>query len=380
MTYTAKDFYGAIPGAFTDHLNGGSISTAAFAYYRYRYGWSGNVPPKPMPQHDFILAHSEGRFTRSRRDWNGSNKLVTYQSGDILLPNTFGLEIHPESQIPLGSLYNRALEKLNDSSRGSLDLSIDVAEAGQTVKMFNVLDQIDEFHKEFVTKSRSGKTKGVPLFALPMRVGGKLWLTYTYGIKPLISSLYGAADENVRLCLNKLEHHKARASETKSEFRARIYVWPGSYSTYFPWTGTYKESVSLGLSMTTKDGDLARWSSLNPISLAWELTPFSFVFDWFLDVGGFIRNLETSLLYGNRFRDGYRTNLQVVDATCNHTQGKEAPNDTLLVHKGNARVRNIERRVLTSYPVPYLPKFEVNLGSSRLLSSASLMAVLGLKR
>ena len=45
-------------------------------------------------------------------------------------------------------------------------------------------------------------------------------------------------------------------------------------------------TVRLGMSTV---GTLEQFGVLNPASVAWELTPFSFVVDWFVNIGSFLR-------------------------------------------------------------------------------------------
>jgi len=288
---------------------------------------------------------------------------VTYANGDrdmyhgpILSTTVQGSSA--DDPYDYSMLYNQALDKLNDKSRGDLDISIDFAEWHQTAKMVNASEQFTGMMK--TAFGRFG----------PVKLASNLWLQYTYGVKPLLSDIYGAADESIRVVLNKIERHHARATTVYTPKTVTFHTIFGAQNVKVL-GGKMKRSVTLGVDLTTKEWDPARWSSLNPVSIAWELMPYSFVVDWFLNVGGYLRNMETSLLYANRFRTGYYSRLAAWDLQCQET--KPVDSGTQL-WRGYFKGNGFDRQVLLSYPAPTLPSFKAQLGSSRLLSAASLLA------
>jgi hypothetical protein len=117
------------------------------------------------------------------------------------------------------------------------------------------------------------------------------------------------------------------------------------------------------------------------VSLGWELIPYSFVVDWFIDVGSYLRNLETALLFGTIFKSGFVSELYAVDLVddylpsflINTKQTDTATWWLLTKATSRRRYREFYRTKLTSYPFPRKPTFKVDLGSQRLLSAASLL-------
>jgi hypothetical protein len=120
--------------------------------------------------------------------------------------------------------------------------------------------------------------------------------------------------------------------------------------------------------------DLAKWSSFNPASVTWELLPYSFVVDWFVDVGGYLRDLESAFLYQSSFVRGYFTHTRKYDM--HHNVSEERRNgmqSTIGVYE--AHLYNVEKRRSTlDGAFPKAPTFRPKLGWQRLVSAAGLLA------
>lgn len=266
----------------------------------------------------------------------------------------------PIPQWDRDDLYNDALERLNEKVRGSLDLSIALAEAGRTAKMVRATTKAEEYLK---TLKAFGSVSRLT------RQAANRWLEWTYGWKPLANDLYQAADESQRLVLNKIE----RIVGSKSEAIPDV-VRP--YTTFFgnslPLKIVYngKTGYRIAISLEHPTYDIARWTSLNPISIGWELLPYSFVVDWFYDIGQFLRATETGFLYGLLFKEGFVSHLQAFNA---EAEGSITSSYGFEQGSCSFEYRRFERLVLPSYPFPRPPSLKVDLGSSRLLSAAALL-------
>lgn len=263
------------------------------------------------------------------------------------------------------SIYNEGLSKLNEKVRGGLDLSVDIAEAGKTRKMLAETLKAERWFGSFGTKRWANE-----------------WLQFTYGWKPLLSSIYGAADESLRYVNNRIERFRVRHRRPFSRYESQSQA--GFYgSGRMPTVVTPKgfQGCEFNIRMKVKDFDLARWTSLNPLSIAWELTPYSFVADWFIDIGSFLRDYETSLLYRTAFQGGYVSEIYSVRAWEELSKMSETlysgvkPFRTSNFRSMSAFTKEIHfvRTVLTSYPGPRLPGFKADLGWRRLLSAGALL-------
>jgi len=144
------------------------------------------------------------------------------------------------------------------------------------------------------------------------------------------------------------------------------------------WTSRVKCVVSVGYSMYCRlkqsDPLLARWTSLNPLAIGYELLPYSFVFDWFLNIGGYMRGLETALRYSSSFVSGYQSLIVSTRISTTITEAQRTSGVAYAMRGGGSREDlEFSRSVLSSYPAPGFPTLSVDLGSGRLLSAAALL-------
>lgn len=353
----SKVVSGFEPGIFQNSA-GYVWDTAKSSFYRHQYGWWGKKNVKS--RNTYVGSFSEASLEQSVTHL----EFPQWRRGSVLHPGTFGLSMET-TPLEYSDIYNRALDKLNAKARGDLDLSVDLAELKQTKRMLSAVDQLETYTRLTASRSPRGKAFG------SLKYPAHLWLTYTYGIRPLLGTIFGAQKEIQGLLRNEMDHLKVTASGTEDSPKVQLYTYSGGYTYPLSTAGKFKRSVTIGASLYNQNFDITRFTSLNPASVAWELMPYSFVVDWFVDVGGYLRNLETSLLYGNRFSTGYVTDLQVL--SCVITDSRKS-DSYLTTYTGTARSVSIARSVLNSYPVPLLPTFKADLGSSRLLSAASLLA------
>lgn len=265
------------------------------------------------------------------------------------------------------SLYNAALEKLNSKTRGSLDLSITLAEAGQTKRMIKSVGKFTDF----------AKFAGLGGVVAGTRALANGWLQFQYGWRPLLSDVFAAADEGIRISINQIEHFHARKKITMKDTISPSQVVAGvSIPTEVGLDGVQSCQFNIRLTIPTESFDPTRWTSMNPISIGWELIPYSFVIDWFVDVGSYLRNVETALLYNTRWHSGSVSELYSLK-TDERQSGYQFTSGGMTERWDDftcySRRVMFLRSVLTSYPLPRKPTFKVDLGSERLISAASLL-------
>lgn len=133
----------------------------------------------------------------------------------------------------------------------------------------------------------------------------RYWLEYHFGWAPLVS--------DIAVCVDRLQ--KPFAEEKLSAVGARVSLAKSRSSTYYNgdttdewWNqeGSIRCKVGGVVRITNPNLYLAdRLGLVNPATVAWELVPFSFVVDWFVNVNDFLSSF--SELHGVTFDQAYHT-------------------------------------------------------------------------
>lgn len=261
-------------------------------------------------------------------------------------------------------IYNDLLDRLNEKVRGGIDLSVDAFQAQQTKRMFSASSRVEDY-------ARLARQRGRGVAKLV----GSAWLELQYGWRPLLGTIHDAGEKLMNHTVKRLtfkarvKEHLGPASPVTQVFGGPAY--PKNVKCYFD--GDRIDMMEMAIRLKGSSGvlqSLAGWSSLNPLSIAWELVPYSFVVDWFYDVGGYMRNLETGLLFGSSFDGGYVSTLRVSNMT---SKGSWTGSDGYGQGEASGSYRIFNRSALSSYPLPRYPSFRCDLGSGRLLNAAALL-------
>ncbi len=295
------------------------------------------------------------------------------------------------TQKEIDAIVAESLSKFYDKLRGSIDLSIDLGQRMQTVALARKIAGAVAFVKrhpvtalkrsfdyfERYRRTKSGKLvfKGFDPRA-KVRDGSSLWLEYTYGLKPTLQTVYDTIVELARSQepLMKVMGRAKAVTRRKLVQNGYTFTWAREESNQllsarYQHVAWYRHSAgTLNL--------LSRFSSLNPASIAWELMPFSFVVDWFVDVGGYMRNLESSILSASLFKSGYTTFTYAYESTgvwVGSTSDSSGSYQNVS-KSGYYKLHGLDRQLMTSSPTPKMPHFQADLSSGRLLNAAALLS------
>lgn len=197
------------------------------------------------------------------------------------------------------SLHNACYAKWLDKVRSSAQLGTNAAEFRQTLSMIQTtLGALRRPLRTFATAYKRyarGPLKGSN--TLILKDAPKAWLTWHFGVEPLVKDLYSLLERLADPGKPTL------VSVSKSQTLTYSYARNGQKI-----QETYKQHVRVAGYVTRMDESLALWTDLgltNPVSIAWELVPYSFVVDWFFPIGSYL-NSVTDLL-GYKIQDPYRT-------------------------------------------------------------------------
>jgi len=190
------------------------------------------------------------------------------------------------------ALENKLVSKIKDHD---FNLAVAVAEGSQTVKL--VVNTIRTFNSALKDLHRGNITSAIRRFswnsghAAPSSLTGRTvasrWLELQYGWLPLLSDCYEAAR-----AFEKLSHSPRTFSVRVSKHIDSVYdssQAPSNYSLL----RRFHTSKSIIYEASENMSAQRSLGLSDPLSVAWEITPFSFVADWFIPIGVYLENLNT---------------------------------------------------------------------------------------
>lgn len=198
------------------------------------------------------------------------------------------------------SANNAALARLKEQIAEFSQQGENLGQASKSMKM--VTDRIGQVFRSYkaLRKGRFGdfiETLRIPAQAKDRRFAtgthkrvarnaSSIFLEYTYGWKPIVQDIFVGLNAIVDAPQNEKRPIKARASSGKFP----LWLRPGRVI-----SGYGRYDVDLRAVITVTDENLFtlnRTGLVNPATIAWQLLPFSFIADWFVNVEQFINSLS----------------------------------------------------------------------------------------
>lgn len=241
-----------------------------------------------------------------------------------------GAEIIWSSSDDINSANNKAIHQLYDKLTKRVDLSIDTWQWKQTAQLAADLWKCYQFVrsrnpnalKKGYDAYQSARRRLAPNTFGPKpkpidwrkwaRRTGNAWLQFSYGVRPLIQDIHDTL-EAMHAPKRLITTIKARGKSKSYGKEVKGYAMAGRGD----WTyeGSWTRSVriqficSYVVSESVLD-TLKRFTTMDPKSFIWENLPFSFVFDWFHDLGGYLSLTEQAYNSTKFFAGGIRTETQ----------------------------------------------------------------------
>jgi len=183
----------------------------------------------------------------------------------------------------------KALVKMADAK---VNVAVAYAEAHKTSDL--ILDTARRVEKAY-RAFRKGDLRGIAqnLNITPKRLH-KSWLEYKYGWLPLLMDVKGAAEYFAQQHLVRPTTFTVSATEEVVKTSTWKYT-QAMYGSGALFDSTYflsvhlKTRVKIWCELTSPHlSTMQQLGLTNPALVAWELVPFSFVFDWFVQVGDWL--------------------------------------------------------------------------------------------
>jgi hypothetical protein len=195
------------------------------------------------------------------------------------------------------------------------------------------------------------------------------WNAYQYGWKPLMSDVYNSAST---LRNGLMPNARADVQVTRDDPNYSLPVIPPGLKGEI--SGEVKRGVEVGITYGVKNQtlwDLDRYGLTDPLTLAWDLLPLSFVVDWFTGVQAFLDALSPPL--GLAILHGYRTDWLKNDFEVSWW------GDVAVNRKGNepylrARSRSSRRQTYWNWPIA-TPYVYMNFNRNMLSKGRNLIAL-----
>ena len=251
------------------------------------------------------LAHKAWNPYRTTVQWY-DRSLTTGRRNSTGAVTFSGYVYSPSQEIPAALSSNlelKLISKLVDDIRGhSFNAAVFAAEFGQTRGlilntlngMTGIIQGVRSRNLAMVTRAFAAMTSGKKLTTVAKSavkagdISGTVLATY-YGWIPLFRDIYEAMQA----------FHQRMAGPRRIKFvrgitgprESRTIVNPGIYGASRPahkihWRG-YR-SVRLEVEFLEELSRARSLGLLNPLSVLWEKTPWSFVYDWFIPIGAYL--------------------------------------------------------------------------------------------
>lgn len=269
-----------------------------------------------------------------------------------------------------GAARNQAWSDLVESARsGPASLGVSLAESRQGLDM--VVNRAASLYRAYRNLRKGDFRKALrELSVSPRRKhrskvknavndASSLWLEYSFGWKPMLGDIYQGVQTLGKPVPGGDYSGKGRQdwklNTLTSSSGARINATVRCKQGAFIWVSNPNQYLSQQLGL------------VNPLLIAWELVPFSFLVDWVADVGTCLSSATD--LYGCGVSRGYHTySARNVPCVVAGSMGG-------ISRQVNGRASAVRRRVGLSYPIPNF-NVRTNIGGS-LNRAANAVSLLG---
>lgn len=329
--------------------------------------------PSNYTRFDYKVSYTPQRFVY--RDSEGRPRFIEdglpLEDGSFFGPHLyFGPVLITDS-----NLYDRAItECLLKIQDQKVNIGENLATAMDTIRLLSSSASDLARIVYYARRGQWGKLhKVLGLTGKPLGAGlsaANRWLEYQFGWKPLMSDIHSAAELLKDGFRKKAILFSATRTTKVREIIERDYPlswWPHA-------SGSSNLSCRVKIYSSVSDETASKLSQLgliDPLGVAWELVPFSFVLDWLYPVGNFLQALHAA--DGLKFVGG--TVTWRVD--CQIDVKWRRPHITSLVCEdfGTAKfeTKAIFRNILTAFPTPNLYS-KSPFSSTHLLDALALIA------
>lgn len=209
-------------------------------------------------------------------------------------------------------VYNKIRGQLRN---GGTNLAMALAEYRQTAKLFYDLVEAFTTRGKSLVKAAPRALGERKRYWSPTRTAANAHLAWQYGVSPLINDMNSAIAElkkrmDAPIYLSGVETRAIRGQWTNQSINQNTTVAPKSARGECYKTVLLRSQWRARLNKNFLLSSLAAHGFTNPIALAYNLVPYSFVIDWWVNVGDVLESLDNLLIADD---------LYVIDSTSSRT-------------------------------------------------------------
>lgn len=369
-----------------------TITTWDRSYSSYNTAGFPNVVPLPFRAHTVDLRRFSGprtwvfysKYLKGSKWWYRRTGPRTGSGQGAGQPSI-------TSTIPNADLWlaaDKARSKvIQDIQRVKVNVAQNIAEYRQVHRMFGAnARRIANAYRALRHGDVRGFAREIPLRKRhkqsllnrgPLDIRGaapSIWLESQYGWKPLLGDIYtGITNFYQRVESGYPIRAVGRGVITRSWDETATPV--GIVQILRRQTGKYRCLYIIEYEVDHSQlANMDDWGLTNPLLLAWELLPYSFVVDWFLPVGSWLSQVGYSL--GLHYRRGMRTALAQVTTI---ERGKAVTHPDYERSVAGSDVYDtirLRRELVSGFPNPGLPRVDKNgLRGLRIANALSLLSL-----
>ena len=199
---------------------------------------------------------------------------------------------HRSDAAMTNDLLVKALAKVADAKT---NLAVMFAERAKTADL--VYGKANQLYRAYRAFRRGDLRQVARTLNISRSTQHKQWLEYKYGWMPLLMDVKNSAEFFAQQSLGGRPPRFTVSLEDTSDVSYTSKTLDGSYSvgSWYGWVasrGIKTIRIKIECEITNPHfNQLQQLGLTNPALVAWELVPFSFVFDWFCSVGDYLTGL-----------------------------------------------------------------------------------------
>lgn len=246
-----------------------------------------------------------------------------------------------------------------------------VLSAARNVRRFNFVGAINDLRSASSQKFRMSPKKGE--YPSVAKSFAQNWLALQYGWKPLLKDIEASLDSLGFALLhkalsNQVIHTVTASASVRGSKTVRYNLAFHPSQTAGSRTTTVEIRKKYGIRYVVDNPTLSflqQTGFTNPVNLAWELLPLSFVVDWFLPVGKYLESFSYG--QGLSFREGYVVTMKKTQVLSAIGYSGRIPDSNLNYLEAGSYLENridFTRSRIANFPVMSAPTLKTGIDNS----------------